>query len=503
MNNYPDKNFNGIIIIIYSCVKNVQKATLLYNLIKEISSDKIKIFIINGIENLEQEYKFEDKFLYLKCKDNYDYLFLKTHKLFGSIIELFPNLFGVIKMDDDIFPNKITLKQMITFVKSNNSINYCGYLLRIKESSFTSFHIKKCDELKYQKPMLLPVCDYCSGPCYFLSNKAINFFNYKDYNFFMEDIMVGNAFTNSNIKPNLFLTYSNNKNLKWTSNIENICDKKNHGFLTYIKLHGGLGNQLFQVATGLYYSNINNSLPILLYMDNKNEKDFYPHSDIKNILNKIFFKFNKLSINDFGATYISIKPEKNFEDSYKKLDLDPIEDNDVLLKGYFQNKLYFELIYEELKEVFINENIRDGIKEKYEDINNNFFIHLRRGDYVGNKLYEIDYDSYYTIAINRLLNDEDIKIKEFYVFSNDLEYCKTYQVFEKFNEHVKFIFMEELDEIESFYFMTLCRGGITCNSSYSWWASYLNDTEDKKIIIPKIWMPNTYIDMSFENVITV
>ena len=51
--------------------------------------------------------------------------------------------------------------------------------------------------------------------------------------------------------------------------------------------------------------------------------------------------------------------------------------------------------------------------------------------------------------------------------------------------------------------MTLCRGGITCNSSYSWWASYLNDTEDKKIIIPKIWMPNTNIDMSFGNVISV
>ena len=87
--------------------------------------------------------------------------------------------------------------------------------------------------------------------------------------------------------------------------------------------------------------------------------------------------------------------------------------------------------------------------------------------------------------------------------SNDIEYCKSYNVFKKFENRVEFIYVEDFDEIETFYFMTLCKGGIICNSSFSWWASYLNDTDDKKIIIPKIWMPNTEIDMSFENVITI
>ena len=501
--NYPDKNFKGIVIIIYSCQKNVKKATLLYNFIKELSNDEIKIFIINGIEDLKQEYKFEDKFLYLKCKDNYDYLFLKTHKLFGTIINVFPNLHGVIKIDDDIFPNKICLNQILHFVKTNTMINYCGYLLSIKKQSYTSIHINKCNEKKYKKPIMLPVCNYCSGPLYYLSNKAIKYFNFKDLNYFHEDIMVGHSFSNSSIYPSSYLTFSNNKNFKWTTNIENVINKLNHGFYTFIKLHGGLGNQIFQVATGLLYSKKNNSLPILLYMDDSNEKNYYPHSDIRNILKSIFFRFNQLSIKDFDISYNSIKPEKKFIDAYKKMELKEIKNDNVLINGYFQNKLYFHEIYNELTDVLLNENVRNNLKNKIKNIRNLFFIHVRRGDYIGNNLYEIDYDNYYKNSINNVLKNVSLKVKTFYVLSNDIEYCKSYKVFEEFKDRVEFIYVEDLDEIESFYFMTLCKGGITCNSSYSWWGSYLNDTEDKKIIIPKIWMPNTNIDMSFENVITV
>tara|TARA_Y100001936_G_C15820092_1_gene531222 strand:- start:71 stop:787 length:717 start_codon:yes stop_codon:yes gene_type:complete len=238
-------------------------------------------------------------------------------------------------------------------------------------------------------------------------------------------------------------------------------------------------------------------------MDDSNEKNYYPHSDIRNILKSIFFRFNQLSIKDFDISYNSIKPEKKFIDAYKKMELKEIKNDNVLINGYFQNKLYFHEIYNELTDVLLNENVRNNLKNKIKNIRNLFFIHVRRGDYIGNNLYEIDYDNYYKNSINNVLKNVSLKVKTFYVLSNDIEYCKSYKVFEEFKDRVEFIYVEDLDEIESFYFMTLCKGGITCNSSYSWWGSYLNDTEDKKIIIPKIWMPNTNIDMSFENVITV
>ena len=125
-----------------------------------------------------------------------------------------------------------------------------------------------------------------------------------------------------------------------------------------------------------------------------------------------------------------------------------------------------------------------------------YFIHIRRGDYVGNKLYEIDYDTYFSSAINTLIKyNKKIKLN---VLSNDIEYCKSYNVLNNFSTQIDINFIEGVDEIESFYLMTQCVGGILSNSSYSWWASYINNSDNKKFIIPKKWIDNKNIDMTFD-----
>jgi hypothetical protein len=233
-----DKEFNGIVIIIYSCKKNYKKSRLLYTLLKSSLID-IKIHILNGSENIENDYLLKDEIIYVKCKDNYDSLFLKTQKLFKEIINIYPKIKGILKIDDDIIPNNIFLRETITLFL-NTSIHYCGKVSVISHPNVSYYHIEKCEEMINKRPINLPPCTYCSGPCYYISSQAIKYLNNNIKLFFSEDIMVGLTLCKTSIyKPFVYPLYYNEKSYKWISNIQNFKDKYQHDYLTFIRIRGG------------------------------------------------------------------------------------------------------------------------------------------------------------------------------------------------------------------------------------------------------------------------
>jgi hypothetical protein len=245
-----------------------------------------------------------------------------------------------------------------------------------------------------------------------------------------------------------------------------------------IRLQGGLGNYLFQIACAYSYALKHNKEMVLT----KNDAivcheilDCYN----SNILNKI--NFSSKPNNDFK---IFTEPE-SFE--YKEI---PFIKGDVYLKNYFQSEKYFQDYKKEIKELFSFPNeIVNNIKSKYENLLSKkpCFIHVRRGNYLQAQNYHPVQDlSYYMKAIKEMG-----KTSTFAIFSDDIKWCK-----ENFPDSNNFVFIEGQKDYEDLLLMSLCENGITANSTFSWWGAWFIANESKKIISPKNWFGTSFSQLS-------
>jgi hypothetical protein len=122
---------------------------------------------------------------------------------------------------------------------------------------------------------------------------------------------------------------------------------------------------------------------------------------------------------------------------------------------------------------------------------NSLCIHVRRGDYVGNKYHEIVGKEYYNKGIDYI--SSKIKIDKIYVFSDDIKWCEE-------NMHFDYPTMFVSDEYAGqkaeghMALMRACKYFIIPNSSYAWWASWLSESKDKIVVVPKQWFTDEKIN---------
>ena len=111
---------------------------------------------------------------------------------------------------------------------------------------------------------------------------------------------------------------------------------------------------------------------------------------------------------------------------------------------------------------------------------NSFYVDL------GHHLHEDMSDNYYVRAM-ALFPDE-----EFIVFSDDIDWCKKQPMF----KDCLFAHGTELEDLNQ---MASCKSNIIANSSFSWWAAFLNKNPDKIVIAPKQW----FADINNEHLIGI
>ena len=231
-----------------------------------------------------------------------------------------------------------------------------------------------------------------------------------------------------------------------------------------VHLMGGLGNQLFQMAFLDYISKNTGYIPCVERIDYLVE-----HSQVL-YFNCIFWNWRHL----FGQ--MSPLTQEVHEDKLMPQNWISIvrQKANVRFVGYFQN-------YKYVTPEFISKLTFDrAILNKYPDIGNSVFLHIRGGDFLQHHcswLHNFPMDDYYQRAISMFPNSN------FVIFTNDIEYAKT----KPFLKDITYSFIEE-NEIDSLLLMSKCSGGICANSTFSWWGAFLNT--NRKLILPSRYFNN-------------
>ncbi|TAN58437.1 alpha-1,2-fucosyltransferase [Patescibacteria group bacterium] len=275
-----------------------------------------------------------------------------------------------------------------------------------------------------------------------------------------------------------------------------------------VKIVGGLGNQMFQYAMGRrlseqYHTNL--KLDISDYTERyklrqyslshlninariASTKEIHSHKKERYGIFQFMHRLLPNLISSYSfQRYIT---EKDFSFDSSMLSL---EDN-IYLDGYWQSEKYFFDIQNIIRREFTIKTSPDSenmsMMERIGAINA-VAIHIRRGDYVTNSLTNAVHGTapleYYNQAANYMLRA--VRNPTFVVFSDDPEWAKKNM---KIPAPIIYIDHNRSNkDYEDLRLMSSCKHHIIANSSFSWWAAWLNSNPQKVVIAPKRWFADS------------
>lgn len=100
---------------------------------------------------------------------------------------------------------------------------------------------------------------------------------------------------------------------------------------------------------------------------------------------------------------------------------------------------------------------------------------------------------YFRKAVSYIKKRTKVLLK-FFIFSDDIEWCKKNLFLLGLEDEDKVIFVEGNTGKHSFrdmQLMSLCKHNIIPNSTFSWWGAYLNQNPNKIVVTPYATMPGT------------
>ena len=163
---------------------------------------------------------------------------------------------------------------------------------------------------------------------------------------------------------------------------------------------------------------------------------------------------------------------------------------DTYFKGNWQTEKYFSEYRNELLKILVPKHERtQSVKGLVNEMQkcNSVAVHIRRGDYlkIGCQLSMDFYDK----AILKFQELNQRRNTVFYIFSDDIDFAKQY--FGKYENKIELHYPQYESEnktLDDLFLMSHCKHMIMANSSFSWWAAWLNQNKNKIVICPELGM---------------
>jgi Glycosyl transferase family 11 len=275
-----------------------------------------------------------------------------------------------------------------------------------------------------------------------------------------------------------------------------------------VAVYGGLGNQMFQYAfcTALNEKGKKSQLSFLGYLHYKHHTGFELPRAFKVKLplhKKLLFLFMEYATvlyrNKVAETVLRKvvgvyeKREKVYAEKKEfNYDDEVFKQNNTFFIGTWQSEKYLLEAKDKIKAQFEFKKPADKkniiMAEKIKNTNS-VSVHVRRGDYLNEhwreRLEVIKDAGYYKQAAEYISEKTDNPY--FFIFSDDIDWVKNNLqlpncTYVDFNTKKK--------SFADMYLMAGCKHNIIANSSFSWWAAWLNKFENKIVIMPNRYMNN-------------
>jgi hypothetical protein len=269
-----------------------------------------------------------------------------------------------------------------------------------------------------------------------------------------------------------------------------------------VTLTGGMGNQMFQYATG---RRLADHLGTGLTLDISGYVNPKPHLTPRHYELSAFAIRAELDDRDHFSRRLLTRlqetmpiPARGIRTQLREqsFSFDPrvlSAPDGTVLHGYWQSELYFSdiraRIVDDFQFIEPPDAVNQAMAARIHDVTA-VSLHVRRGDYVTNQRHGTKPLDYYSAALE--IMSAKIDEPHFFVFSDDPSWCKQNL---RIEHPTTYIDHNNADTgYKDLGLMSQCRHHIIANSSFSWWGAWLNRYPDKIVVAPERWFADASID---------